>query len=120
MLATENISPDFDLDPVRPISGYFTKLGINRFSEACKFIKELPYERNSDKTDPFCVLKDRRGTCSTKHVTLQLVAQENNFFDFKLVIGLFKMNSKNTPAVSATLKKFGLDYIPEAHNYLKY
>ncbi len=30
------------------------------------------------------------------------------------------MSAKNTPKISATLQKHKLDYIPEAHNYLKY
>lgn len=36
------------------------------------------------------------------------------------MLGIFRMNADNTPAVAATLAKHGLSYIPEAHNYLKY
>jgi N-acetylmuramoyl-L-alanine amidase CwlA len=36
------------------------------------------------------------------------------------MIGLFKMNGRNTPKVAERLLQYGLEYIPEAHCYLKY
>ena len=35
------------------------------------------------------------------------------------MLGIFKMDEIYTPAISETLKKYELSYIPEAHNYLK-
>lgn len=120
MLAKEAKTPDFSLDSDGRISSAFRNLGITAFIRACNYIAELPYERNSDKNDLLCVLKDKKGTCSTKHAVLLRLAEENNFRELQLVIGLFKMNAQNTPKVAGTLGKFNLDYIPEAHNYLKY
>ncbi len=48
------------------------------------------------------------------------LADENYFKELQLVMGIFKMNTLNTPAVKNTLKKYRLEYIPEAHNYLRY
>lgn len=88
--------------------------------EATKFVRQLAYRRNENKADLTTVFTDNCGTCSTKHALLKQLSDENNFTGLKLITGLFRMNASNTPKVSATLKKYKLDYIPEAHNYLKY
>jgi hypothetical protein len=44
----------------------------------------------------------------------------SNRYNVQLVIGLFRMNKKNTPKISLTLLKNNLSYIPEAHTYLKW
>lgn len=112
--------PDFELKSETGISAWFLDHGISRFSEACAFVKLLPYGRNSTKIDLLKVLEEGRGTCSTKHAVLKALAQELDFYDLQFVLGFYKMNAANTPLVAGTLKKYGLDYIPEAHNYLKY
>ena len=48
-------------------------------------------------------------------LTSEVLAVQN----MRLKLGVFKMSKHNTPAVGNTLDKFGLSYIPEAHNYLK-
>lgn len=35
------------------------------------------------------------------------------------MLGIFKMNMRNTPKISPILKKYNLTEMPEAHNYLK-
>jgi hypothetical protein len=111
--------PDFTITSDEIISTAFLDRNIYTFSEAAEFVKHLPYGRNTDKTNLLTVFSDNCGTCSTKHALLKTLAGENNFNEFDLVIGLFKMNATNTPRVAATLKSNGLDYIPEAHCYLK-
>jgi hypothetical protein len=51
---------------------------------------------------------------------LKQLADENNFGGLKLIAGLFKMSGRNTPEIEATLKRHKLEYIPEAHCYLKF
>ena len=63
---------------------------------------------------------DNCGTCSTKHALLKRLADENDFKNVKLILGLFRMNKKNTPEISATLMQNDLEFIPEAHCYLKF
>ncbi|MEG0762091.1 MAG: hypothetical protein RR411_11515, partial [Chryseobacterium sp.] len=58
------------------------------------------------------------GTCSTKHAILRKLALENNHPEVKLIIGIFKMDANYTFKIKKTLEKYGLNYIPEAHNYL--
>jgi len=109
---------NFDIESSLPVSKLFLDRQITTFSEACNFIKNLPYGRNENKNDLTTVFTDNRGTCSTKHALLRQLAVENNADNVRLTLGVFKMSKDNTPEVGSTLDKYGLQYIPEAHNYL--
>ncbi len=95
-------------------------MGISDFAQACEWVKNLPYKRNPEKENPLCIFNDNGGTCSTKHSLLKNLAIENGISEIKLMLGIFKMNSQNTPKISPVLEKYSLKEIPEAHNYLKY
>ncbi len=110
---------NFELNKDLSLSKSFRDLGINSFSEAMNFVKDLPYGRNSNRSDFSLVLKEQKGTCSSKHALLKSLADENQHFEVMLMLGIFKMNGINTPKVKSILDKHHLDYIPEAHNYLK-
>ena len=112
--------PNFNIKSLGIISDQFLELGLHDFQSAAFFIKNLPYKRNGDKINSLCVIIDSGGTCSTKHALLKNLALENNFSDLQLMLGIFKMNSINTPKISTVLDKYKLQEIPEAHNYLKY
>ncbi len=112
--------PDFDIKSKGKISKEFIDRNILTFNQASLFIRQLHYGRNADKNNLASVFIDNCGTCSTKHALLKTLAEENNFEKVKLIVGLFKMNKKNTPEISATLQKNQLQYIPEAHCYLKF
>lgn len=110
---------DFNLHSEKTISKAFRKIGIQSFSGAMLFVKNLPYGRNSNKDDLTLVISENKGTCSSKHALLKSLAEENGKQEVRLMLGMFRMNENNTPKVKSTLQKFKLDYIPEAHNYLK-
>lgn len=112
--------PDFEIKPCGDVATAFLQQGIFTFRDAALFVKNLPYGRNSNKDDLTTVFSDGKGTCSTKHALLKLLADECGYPEIRLMLGIFRMNADNTPAVAATLAKHGLSYIPEAHNYLKY
>lgn len=112
--------PDFEIKPTGRISLEFIKKDILTFSQASFFVRSLPYRRNENKADLITIFSDSCGTCSTKHALLKQLADENNFKGLQLIIGLFKMNGNNTPEISRTFKQYGLDFIPEAHCYLKF
>ncbi|MBX3163364.1 MAG: hypothetical protein KF900_02700 [Bacteroidetes bacterium] len=114
------MQPDFYINSSGKISTEFVRRNILTFNQAALFIRQLPYGRNSNKNDLTTLFLDNCGTCSTKHALLKQLAIENNFDEMKLIVGLFKMNGKNTPEVSTTLKRNHLEYIPEAHCYLRY
>lgn len=111
--------PNFEIQPNGEISEEFLKIDITTFQNACQFIASLPYGRNADKNDLKTIFSDNCGTCSTKHATLKKLAEENEFEGLKLMLGIFKMNTQYNPEISETLIKHNLDFIPEAHNYLK-
>lgn len=111
---------NFEIKDLGLISGLFLSKGISSFDLATKFIQQLPYGRNSNKYNLTTIFIDQCGTCSTKHAVLKALANENEFFDLSLMIGIYKMNESNTPPVKKVLSQFNLEYIPEAHCYLKY
>lgn len=101
------------------ISDEFLNRDIEDFHAACKYISNLPYKRNLDKNNIQCVFNDLGGTCSTKHAVLRKLALENKHPEIRLILGIFKMDSEYAFKIKNTLHKFNLNYIPEAHNYLK-
>jgi len=111
---------NFSIQPGKEISNQFLERGISSYEDACNYVKSIKYGRNAEKLDPLCVLKDNVGTCSTKHALLKRLADENGQTDIELVMGIFRMNAHNTPQTEKVLSQYGMGYMPEAHNYLKY
>ena len=93
--------------------------GIENWSDLIDYIKKLPYGRNQNREDFSLVLKENKGTCSSKHSFLKKIADLNNFDNVKLILGIYRMNHLNTPKIGSIISDNGLDYIPEAHCYLK-
>lgn len=115
-----NNLPDFKIQSLGEISDAFLKENIFTFHNATHFVANLDYGRNVNKDDLKTIFVDNCGTCSTKHAVLKKLADENGFSEIKLILGIFEMNSKNTSEISQTLQKNNLEFIPEAHNYLKF
>src|SRR6218665_3494196 len=103
--------PDFNIQPKGKISQEFLKRNIETFHKATEYIQSLHYGRNSNKDKLETIFKDIKGTCSTKHAVLKKLANENEFINIKLILGIFKMKAENTPKISKTLKNYNLDYI---------
>ena len=49
-----------------------------------------------------------------------MIADENEYSEVKLILGIFKMNHENTPGIGNTLIDANMEFMPEAHCYLKY
>ena len=110
---------NFPLQPGKEISDRFLQKGVNDFQSALVYVQDLPYKRNSHKNYAWVVLEEEYGTCSTKHALLKLLADENDHHQIKLMMGIYRMNGVNTPPVKSILEKYKLEYMPEAHNYLR-
>jgi hypothetical protein len=82
-------------------------------------VKNIPYGRNANRYDFSLVLSENTGTCSSKHAFLKDFADNNGIENVKLYIGIFKMNEANTPKLGNLLSNNNIEYIPEAHCYLK-
>ena len=111
--------PDFALDASRPLGARFAALGILDYRGATRYVRSLPYGRNSDRSDWLLILNEGRGTCSTKHALLAELAREHGRRG-ALVLGVYEMDAINTPGVGTVLEHDGLRRVPEAHCYLVY
>ena len=113
-------SLNFNITSDQEISQLFKQNHCFDFLSASEFVRNLPYRRNLNKDNLATIFTDNCGTCSTKHARLKTSAEENNQADFKLILGIFRMNGENTPKIKLVLENHNLEYIPEAHNYLKF
>jgi hypothetical protein len=111
--------PDAPLRTLGADSRAFLRLGCGTFRSAARYLHELPYGRNADRSDFRLVLPAQRGTCSTKHALLASVAREQSL-PVGLTIGIYDMCEGNTPGVGRVLALHGLESLPEAHCYLSY
>ena len=89
------------------------------FDELINKVKNIPYGRNTNRYDFSLVLSENKGTCSSKHALLKDFADKNEIENVKLFIGIFKMDEVNTPKLGDLLSKNNINYISEAHCYLK-
>lgn len=112
--------PNFKINSKETISKICFEKKLLDFQQVALYIKGLPYGRNKNRNNAASIFTGNCGTCSTKHAFLKTLAIENNFADIKLIVALFKMNEINTPKVGKILKDHHLDYIPEAHCFLRF
>ncbi|TXD80565.1 hypothetical protein ESY86_20430 [Subsaximicrobium wynnwilliamsii] len=92
---------------------------METWNELIQFVRKLPYGRNANRTDFELVIKEKKGSCSSKHALLKKVADLNNIKNVKLILGIYKMNRQNTPNIGNVLIENSIEFIPEAHCYLK-
>jgi hypothetical protein len=59
-----------------------------------------------------------RGTCTSKHKLLAILARECGRTDVALTLGLYEMTERNTPGIGAILAGARLQSVPEVHCYL--
>lgn len=92
--------------------------GINTWDDLKSYVKNLPYGRNKYRSDLSLVIKENKGTCSSKHAMLKQIADLNGIGGIELILCLYKMNPTNTPGIGSALKESNLEYMPEAHCFL--
>jgi len=93
-------------------------LGIHSWEDLIIYVKNIPYGRNSNREDLSLVIKENKGTCSSKHAFLKEITSQNKIPNIKLIVGIYKMNEMNTK-IGTILTDNNIDFIPEAHCYLK-
>jgi hypothetical protein len=94
------------------------ELGISNWNDILIHLRNIPYGRNSNRSDFSLVITENKGTCSSKHAYLKSFANQNNIPNVKLIIGIYKMTEDNTN-IGNILSDNNIEYIPEAHCYLK-
>lgn len=111
---------NFKIKSERPLSKACLDIGLIDFDSICNYIQSIPYGRNTDQCNYHSILKENKGTCSTKHAFLKQVAVEQNASHIQFCLGIYKMQEANTKGIGNILSKYKLNYIPEAHTYLKF
>ena len=110
--------PDFELLE-GTVSNRFSEIGIKRFSEACKFIENLPYGRISYRDNLDLVLVEKRGTCSSKHGILARLCEENGHKEIELIAGIFLMSPETHVELTDFFKDKTYNNLPEMHCYFR-
>ena len=110
---------DYKLTSEDKLTAIIKNRGIETWNELIEFVKSLPYGRNSNRFDFGLVISEKKGSCSSKHALLKKIADLNKIEKVKLVLGIYKMNQQNTPDIGNVLLENSIDFIPEAHCYLK-
>ena len=113
------MNTDYKLTSKDKLTGLAKSKGVETWNELTEFIKNLPYGRNINRTDFGLVLSERKGTCSSKHALLKSIADLNNVPNIDLIIGIYRMTESNTPKIGTELTENSIEFIPEAHCYLK-
>ena len=111
--------PETPLNPRGELGTRFAGLGLRDYRSAARYVGDLPYGRNADRADYRLVLREGRGTCSTKHALLAALAREIGL-GVELRVGIYLMDGENTPAIGDVLGRHKLSRLPEAHCYLAY
>ena len=94
-------------------------LGISLFTDACRYVHELPYGYNTDRDDLMILFKENKGTCTTKHAVIATLAQE---LDLPIVksVGIYAMTEEIVTGTDKILTKYRLPYVPMIHCFLVY
>jgi hypothetical protein len=111
---------NFEIISAGKLSQLVREQNIHSAKALIKFIQNMPYGRNANRSDLSLIITENKGTCSSKHAFIKAIAMENGFDDLKLVIGIYKMTAVNTPNIGNGIEINHLEYLPEAHCYLKF
>lgn len=93
--------------------------GLTDFQMCMDYVQQLPYGRNANRQNLSLVLTENKGSCSSKHALLTAIAEEQSIPKIQLILCVYKMNQSNTPGIGSHIKDIGLEYIPEAHCFLR-
>lgn len=111
------VLPDKILSKAGGISAKFLSLGITSFIDACQYVHELPYGTNSDRDDLMILFKENKGTCTTKHAVIAILAEEMNL-PIEKHVGIYPMTEEIVAGTNEILVKYDLPYVPMVHCFL--
>jgi hypothetical protein len=119
LTADVGVLPEVVLAGRGPATEAFMARGVRDLRGAAECLRAIPYGRISDRERPLLTLAEDRGTCTTKHAALTLLAAEHDV-DLALMLGVYEMSEANTPGVGRVLARHGLRRLPEAHCYVRW
>ena len=108
----------FAISPATVLGAQICALGFSRFDALAAHVRALPHGHAQRPGDPLAILREERGTNSSKHHLLATVAQTCGHPEVVLTLGIYAMSECNTPGVGAILEAASVSSIPQAHCYL--
>ncbi len=102
-----------------PLTIDIVESGVVTWEDLIRCVQTFHYGRNAKRSDVTLVWSERKGSCSSKHAFLKHIADLNNIQNIDLILCMYKMNSSNTQKVESVLNEFKIDYLPEAHCYIR-
>jgi hypothetical protein len=111
--------PDAPIVEKGEVSKQFLSKNISTFYDAIEYVYKLPYAPPSEPFNFHLVLKEGRGTCSTRHALLVALAKELDL-PINLGLAIYNLTPERFPALKDILQKFNIPYIPESHNFMVY
>ncbi|MFC1671273.1 hypothetical protein ACFL20_12850 [Spirochaetota bacterium] len=111
--------PDGKIVDKGRMSKKFLSLNITSFTEACEYIKNMPYGYTASSDDGYILFTENMGTCEEKHSVAAELAFE---LDIPVVkkIGVYKLNDEIVTGVSNILSQYSISYMPQSHCFLTY
>lgn len=109
--------PDAPLRRTAPVSDAFLERGVRRFIEACRFVHELPYDHNKNRDDFMSLFSESKGTCTTTHAVIALLARELALPVGKTV-GIYAMTEDLATGTDEILRRWNIPYLPMTHCFL--
>ena len=108
----------FSISPATVLGGQVCALGFSRFDVLAAHVRALPCGHAARPGDSLAVLREARGTNSSKHHLLATVAQTCGHPEVVLTVGIYAMSELNTPGIGSILESASVSSIPQAHCYL--
>jgi len=109
--------PDTTITNAGPVSKAFLERGMLSFRAACRQVHQMPYGYNTSREEPLILFREGRGSCTTKHMAVGLLAQEQKLPVHKH-IGIYAMTEALVTGSGRLAADHGLPYIPVVHCYL--
>lgn len=111
--------PNPTLTAGSPVQDVFLGHGIASFRDACTWVQHLEYGDTTSGHTAAALLTEQRGTCSTKHGVIAMLAAEIGLPVHKH-LGFYRMDDAMVPGVRGLLEPFGLPFVPMVHCFLRY
>lgn len=119
MMNSYDVFPDKSISASGPVSKAFLDLGIRSFRDACRYVHELPYGYNSNRSDLMILFLEKKGSCMTKHAVVATLARESDLPIHKH-IGIYAMTEEIVSGAKDLTDRFRLPSIPMLHCFLQY
>jgi hypothetical protein len=113
-----SVLPDKPITEAGPVSKKFLELGIESFHAACQYVEELPYGYNSNREDVMILFEEKKGSCTTKHGVIAVLAEELSLPVGKTV-AIYALTEEIVMGADQILNKYALPYLPMIHCFLE-